>query len=236
VKASSSSSKSSGPIDLAAELAAKKKNLTKVETKDLSLPNVQKKDAESAPQTGNSMMAMIMAQRNQMKKTKTLQVSPQPPPQSTKPPSQPPKPQQKPPQAQAQKKEKEKPIAPSIKPNENKKVTQNSSTNKNTASNSSASAIKPTVKAGGNSFAAKLSFLQNKMGKPKEEVKEEPKKPIVEIAKGNVPRMNLSKLKASLESNMGKSEKVSNEPIKVVEGSGAGIPPPPPPPPPPPMK
>ena len=141
--------------------------MTKVETKDLSLPNVQKKDADSAPQTGNSMMAMIVAQRNQMKKTKNLQVSSQPPPQSTKQPSQPPKPQPKPPQVQAQKKEKPKPIAPSIKPNENKKITQNSSTNKNIVSNSSASAVKPTVKAGGNSFAAKLSFLQNKMGKPK---------------------------------------------------------------------
>ena len=196
----------------------------------------KKKGAESVPQTSNNMMAMIMAQRNQMKKTKTLQVSSQPIPQSSKPPSQPPKPQQKPPQAQTQKKDKEKPITTSIKPNENKKVTQNSSINKNIASNSSASAIKPTVKAGGNSFAAKLSFLQNKMAKPKSDEKEEPKKPIVEIASGNVPRMNLSKLKASLESNMGKSENVSNEPLKVVEGSGAGVPPPPPPPPPPPMK
>ena len=115
-------------------------------------------------------------------------------------------------------------------------MTQNSSINKSIGSNSSASAIKPTAKAGGNSFAAKLSFLQNKMGKPKSDEKEEPKKPIVEIASGNVPRMNLSKLKASLENNMGKSENVSNEPIKVVEGSGAGIPPPPPPPPQPPMK
>ena len=232
---SSSSHKSSRPVDLAAELAAKKKNLTRVETKDLSLPNVQK-NAESAPQTGNSMMAMIMAQRNQMKKTKTLQVPSQPAPQSIKPPSQPPKPQQKPPQAQTQKKDKEKPITPSIKPNGNKKVTQNSSINKNIASNSSASAIKPTVKTGGNSFAAKLSFLQNKMGKPKSDEKEEPKKPIVEVASGNVPRMNLSKVKASLESNMGKSESVSNKPLKVVEGRGAGVPPPPPPPPPPPKK
>jgi hypothetical protein len=230
--ASSSSSKSSRPIDLAAELAAKKNNLAKVETKDLSLPNIQKKDEESAPQTSNNMMAMIIAQRNQMKKTKTLQVPSQPPPQS----SQPPKLQQKPTQVQTQKTYKEKPITSSIKPNENKKVTQNSSINKSIGSNSSASAIKPTAKAGGNSFAAKLSFLQNKMGKPKSDEKEEPKKPIVEIASGNVPRMNLSKLKASLENNMGKSENVSNEPIKVVEGSGAGIPPPPPPPPQPPMK
>lgn len=230
--ASSSSSKSSRPIDLAAELEAKKNNLAKVETKDLSLPNIQKKDEESAPQTSNNMMAMIIAQRNQMKKTKTLQVPSQPPPQS----SQPPKLQQKPTQVQTQKTYKEKPITSSIKPNENKKVTQNSSINKSIGSNSSASAIKPTAKAGGNSFAAKLSFLQNKMGKPKSDEKEEPKKPIVEIASGNVPRMNLSKLKASLENNMGKSENVSNEPIKVVEGSGAGIPPPPPPPPQPPMK
>ena len=42
-----------------AELAAKKKNLSKVEAKDLSIPNTQKVD--SAPQSGNSMMSAIMA-------------------------------------------------------------------------------------------------------------------------------------------------------------------------------
>jgi len=214
-------------------LQLKKKSLAKVETKDLSIPNVQNKD--ESPQTSNGMMAAILAKRNQMKKSNTLQVPSQPPSQSSKPPSQPPKPQQKAPQVQSQKKD-NKPIASSIKPNDNKKVTQNSSTNKNTSSNISSSVVKPQVKAGGNAFAAKLSFLQNKMGKPKSNEKEEPKKPIVELASGNVPRMNLSKLKASLESNMGKNESVSNEPAKVVEGSGAGIPPPPPPPPLPPMK
>ena len=54
---------------MASELAAKKKNLTHVETKDLSVPNVQKTDSSSSSaNTGNSMMAMIMAQRNGMKK------------------------------------------------------------------------------------------------------------------------------------------------------------------------
>ena len=82
-------------------------------------------------------------------------------------------------------------------------------------------------------FAA---MLESRMGggKAKKQVAEEPKKPIVEIAAGsNVPRMDLSKLKASLEKNMTQNNSPSDEPVKVIECSGAGVPPPPPPPPPP---
>ena len=77
-------------------------------------------------------------------------------------------------------------------------------------------------------------MLANRMGPPAAQKKsDEPKKPIVELASGsNVPRMNLSKLMASLENNMSKSESV-DEPVKVVACSGKGVPPPPPPPPPP---
>ena len=90
---------------------------------------------------------------------------------------------------------------------------------------------------GGGGFAAMRNMLANRMGpQPTKKQDEGPKKPIVELAKGNVPRMNMSKLMASLESNMGKSESTSNEPVKVVSSSGKGVPPPPPPPPPPPVK
>ena len=79
---SSSTSKSSSakPFDLAAELAAKKKNLAKVETKDLSVPNVQKNESSSQETTGNSMMAMIMAKRNAMKKATGSSTNPVKPP------------------------------------------------------------------------------------------------------------------------------------------------------------
>ena len=75
------SSKPSMPIDLMAELAAKKKKLTKVETKDLSSLNVQKADSSSS-QTSNSMMAAIIAKRSAMKKVSGSQ---NPPPSQPKP-------------------------------------------------------------------------------------------------------------------------------------------------------
>ena len=78
------------------------------------------------------------------------------------------------------------------------------------------------------------NMLQNRMGPQPVKKEEGPKKPIVELASGNVPRMNMSKLLNSLEKNMGKNESKPSAPIKVVSGSGAGVPPPPPPPPPPP--
>ena len=60
------SSAPSKPVDLAAELEAKKNNLAHVEVKDYVSPALQ--NPEEAPQTTNSMMAAIMAKRNQMKK------------------------------------------------------------------------------------------------------------------------------------------------------------------------
>lgn len=64
----SSKPTSSKPVDLAAELAAKKNNLSHVEVKDYVSPALQKPEEGGVPQTGNSMMAAIMAKRNQMKK------------------------------------------------------------------------------------------------------------------------------------------------------------------------
>jgi len=233
VKTNTSSKKSSGPIDLAAELAAKKKSLAKVETKDLSVPNLQKNDS-STSQTNNNMMAMILAQRNQMKKNPTIIQSSQPPKTSSKPSNPSSKPIAQPPKTNAP--ESKKPITSSVKP-PTKQPTSQANINKiKTMAPNPSSGMKIGGGVGG-SLAARISMLQNKMGPPKKAEKDEPKKPIVELASGsNVPRMNISKLMASLESNMGKNESISNEPIKVVEGSGAGVPPPPPPPPPPPSK
>ena len=234
---SSSSSKSSKPVDLAAELAAKKKNLVKVEIKDLSIPNVQSNSSSSAPQTGNSMMAAIMAQRNAMKRVSAPQNST---PSLPKPASQAKKPAEQPlkttiPASNTSKKivptNKEKPAAPSKPPQK--------SLNKgnNNPPKPSTSGAKPPMKmsgGGGGGFAAMRNMLQNRMAPQPVKKEEGPKKPIVELGTGNVPRMNISKLMSSLEKNIGKSESTSNEPIKVVSSSGAGVPPPPPPPPPPP--
>ena len=71
---------SSKPLDLAAELEAKKKNLTHVEVKDYESPALKKQEEGGTAATGNSMMAMIMAKRNQMKKgggtAKTTSIKP----------------------------------------------------------------------------------------------------------------------------------------------------------------
>ena len=239
----SSSSKSSKPVDLAAELAAKKKNLTKVETKDLSIPNVQATSTSSSSQSGNSMMDAIMAKRNAMKRVSAPQI-----------------------QSSSIKKTETQPKKPVAAPKKTTTTTtQVPKTNTNSAlkktpTSSTKTSIKPTsstkvsafsskptntgakqplkMSAGGTGgFAAMRNMLANRMGpQPTKKQDEAPKKPIVELAKGNVPRMNMSKLMASLESNMGKSESTSNEPIKVVSSSGKGVPPPPPPPPPPPVK
>ena len=247
VKTIPNSSKSSKPIDLAAELAAKKKNLAKVETKDLSLPNVQKNDSSSSPQTGNSMMAMIAAQRNAMKKisaskgpsTTESKATTQPkkpveqPPKPKKPVEQPPKPKN----VQNPASNTNKVTAPKnpVTVNNTKQSLEKPKANNNKPPASSGA--KPPMKLGGKlNFAA---MLESRMGggKSSKKVNEEPKKPIVELASGsNVPRMNMSKLMASLESNLGKSNSSSDEPVQVVSGSGAGIPPPPPPPPLPPSK
>ena len=257
VKTIPTSSKSSKPIDLAAELAAKKKNLSKVETKDLSIPNVQKNDSSSSPQTGNSMMALIAAQRNAMKKksaskgpsTTESKATTQPkkpveqPPKPKKPVEQPPKPKKpveqppKPKNIQNPASNTNKVTAPKnpVTVNNTKQSLEKPKANNNKPPASSGA--KPPMKLGGKlNFAA---MLESRMGggKSSKKVNEEPKKPIVELASGsNVPRMNMSKLMASLESNLGKSNSSSDEPVQVVSGSGAGIPPPPPPPPLPPSK
>ena len=59
---------SSKPVDLAAELAAKKNNLAHAEVKDYESQALQKPEEGGAPKTGNSLMAAIMVKRNQMKK------------------------------------------------------------------------------------------------------------------------------------------------------------------------
>ena len=226
---SSSSSKSSKPIDLAAELAAKKKNLVKVEIKDLSIPNVQNNNASSTPQTGNSMMAAIMAQRNAMKRVSAPQNSmtslPKPAPQAkTTPPST---------------SQKTIPINKGKQVASSKPVQKTLNKGNNNPPKPSTSGTKPPMKmsgGGGGGFTAMRNMLQNRMAPHPMKKEEGPKKPIVELGTGNVPRMNISKLMSSLEKNMGKSESTSNEPIKVVSSSGAGVPPPPPPPPPPPKK
>ena len=226
---SSSSSKSSGPMDLAAELAAKRQHLTKVETKDLSIPNTQKVD--SAPQSGNSMMAAIMAKRNAMKRVSDPKI---PSTSLQKPDNQPKKPS-----FQSQKNTTtaiKKPPTSSVKPTSTKPA--QFPINKPTKPANIGDAKQPMKMSagGGAGFAAMRNMLANRMG-PQQPAKKEstgPKKPIVELGTGNVPRMNLSKLMASLENNMGKNESKLTGPVTVVCGGGAGVPPPPPPPPPPP--
>ena len=235
----SSSSKPSKPVDLAAELSAKKKNLVKVEIKDLSVPNVQGSNASSTAQTGNSMMAAIMAQRNAMKRVSAPNIPksalPKNEPQTKKPVAQPPKTNA--PSAQ------KRVSAINVKPAISKPAQNSLNKGKNVNNNSNPKPKPPTSGAkapmkmsggGGGGFAAMRNMLQNRMGPQPVKKEEGPKKPIVELTSGNVPRMNMSKLMASLEKNMGKSESTSNAPIKVVSSSGAGVPPPPPPPPPPP--
>ena len=69
---SSSSSKksSSKPIDLASELAMKKKQMKKVEVKEYISPALKKVEQGhiEEQQSTNTMMAMLMAQRNKLKK------------------------------------------------------------------------------------------------------------------------------------------------------------------------
>ena len=245
---SKSSSKPSKPIDLAAELAAKKKNLTKVETKDLSVPNVQKSSSSSSTQSGNSMMTAILAQRNAMKRSTAPTIPASSLPKTNIPP--------KKSVVQAQK------TSTNIKPSTNTKPNTNNKPNTNTFKKTQTTLVNPppqkstqnnlnktnSIKpsttggklpmktGGGGGFAAMRNMLANRMAPQKQVKKDEgPKKPIVELAAGsNVPRMNMSKLMASLEKNMGKSEDTSSGPVEVISCSGPGIPPPPPPPPPPP--
>ena len=227
---------------MAAELAAKKINLTHVETKDLSVPNVQKTDSSSSSaNTGKSMMAMIMAQRNGMKKksgvgsnlSASTQVKTAPPkpaalkPTNTVKTNPPPKPTPKP------------VPKPALKPVTKPPTTTTAPKKPTITSNSSSSKPPMKIGGGGGGFAAMRNMLASRMGPPAAQKKtDEPKKPIVELASGsNVPRMNLSKLMESLENNITKSQTV-DEPVQVICNTSGGVPPPPsqPPPPPPPPK
>ena len=82
-------------------MAAKKNNLVHVEVKDYVSPALQKPDeGGGAPATGNNMMAMIMAKRNQMKKGGAgagATAPPKPAPRQSNPMVQPPKPVAPPP-------------------------------------------------------------------------------------------------------------------------------------------
>ena len=174
-------------------------------------------------------MAAIMAQRNAMKRVSAPQNSmtslPKPAPQAkTTPPST---------------SQKTIPINKGKQVASSKPVQKTLNKGNNNPPKPSTSGTKPPMKmsgGGGGGFTAMRNMLQNRMAPQPVKKEEGPKKPIVELGTGNVPRMNISKLMSSLEKNMGKSESTSNEPIKVVSSSGAGVPPPPPPPPPPPKK
>ena len=68
-QASSSKPASSKPVDLAAELEAKKNNLQHVEVKDYASPTLQSPEENARAKTANSKMTTIIAKRNQMKKS-----------------------------------------------------------------------------------------------------------------------------------------------------------------------
>ena len=259
--ASSSKPAPSKPVDLAAELEAKKNNLQHVEVKDYVSPALQSPEENAAAQTGNSMMAAIIAKRNQMKKVggaapSTGGPKPSKPPGMSGPKpttSQAPKPMGGAPKPVTSTASTSTPSnsfkpptsTPAIKP------PTSSAVHKPPTSTSSA-ASKPPAKMGGggnSAFAAKMAALQARMGgggggggyssasassAPKSN---EPSKPIVELCQGNTKRMDINKVIGNLEKeNKKKASKASSKPVevKVVASKGKGIPPPPPPPPPPP--
>ena len=243
---------SSKPVDLAAELAAKKNNLAHVEVKDYVSPALQKPEEGGAPQTGNSMMAAIMAKRNQMKKIggtgagggASTTVKPPPKPSAPKP--------------GGTTITAHKPNASGVgggpKPGP-KPVT-------HTAPKTTVGAPKPGPKpatggakppmkmggaGGGGAFAAKMAALQARMGggagggsssaSSSTPASSGPSKPIVELCEGNTKRMDINKVIGNLEKEKKKQSATklsAPPPPKVVAGKGKGIPPPPPPPPPPP--
>ena len=254
----SSKPTSSKPVDLAAELAAKKNNLSHVEVKDYVSPALQKPEEGGVPQTGNSMMAAIMAKRNQMKKVGGAGAGGakppvKPVPRASAPSVAPPKPVPRPsapaiPSVHATKNPTTgnpkfpattapKPAAPKPTTNTGAKPTTNTG-------------AKPPMKmggGGGGGFAAKMAALQARMAGPSgggggassssTPASTAPSKPIVELCEGNTKRMDINKVIGNLEKEKKKqASKSSSKPVevKVVSGKGKGIPPPPPPPPPPP--
>ena len=224
-------------VNLAEELAAKKNNLAHVEVKDYSSPTLQKQEdggGGSIPQTGNNMMAMILAKRNQMKKVGD-NTQPTNLVKST--------------------------TASKLNPSnysQNNTITSSNQSNSTRASKIPGTDHKPTTNigiqppkklVGGESggFAAKMAALQARMGggvnsnsnkqMASPSASTEPSKPIIELCEGNTKRMNINNVIGNLEKEKNRqSNKISSKPaqIKVVSGKGKGVPPPPPPPPPPP--
>ena len=228
-KDSGPSKKATGPIDLAAELAAKKNKLTHVEVKEYKSPALKKEGEEESSSSGGpgGMMAMILAQKNAMKKvggagpTKTapLPTAPKPVTTAPKPVTTAPKPVTTAP----------KPVTTAPKP-----AVENKPKPKFTPAPGGA---KPPMKMGGGGFAAMQAMLAGRMAPQKKPEAEAPKKPIVELAKGSTcGKMDMSKLIGNLSKNMETANKKAEkqEAATVVfldSGKPTAAPPPPPPPP-----
>ena len=251
---------------MAAELAAKKNNLTHVEVKEYVSPALQKPEEGGVPQTGNSMMAAIMAKRNQMKKVGGGgATAPKPVPRQSapvipvqKPATGFPKPATntdqnpiggaRPSMAQ---------IGGATKPSTN--FAPKPATNMapkpitNVASKPATSGgAKPPMKMGGGGgagggFAAKMAALQARMAggggggssssSSSTPASSAPSKPIVELCAGNTKKMDINKVIGNLEKEKKKQAAKSSKPVEVKVVAGKGKGiPPPPPPPPPPPK
>ena len=243
-------------VDLAAELAAKKNNLAHVEVKEYVSPALQKPEEGGAPQTGNSMMAAIIAKRNQMKKIGGAGAGTST---TSKPPSKPSAPIGNAPKQGGTT------IAPKSnissgtggmpKPvtNTAPKINTGGVAPKPAPKPATTGGAKPPMKMGGgggsSAFAAKMAALQARMAgggggggsttSSSTPASSGPSKPIVELCEGNTKRMDINKVIGNLEKEKKNqaSKKLSSPPkVKIVSAKGKGVPPPPPPPPPPPMK
>lgn len=228
--------------------------MTHVEVKEYVSPALQKPEEGGIPQTGNSMMAAIMAKRNQMKKVGgggAATGAPKPAPRPSAPQVGYKQPSSstnsgfpKPPTNTGTK-----PMGAAIKP---PSMGQNPVTSAAPKKPVTSGPAKPPVKmggggGGGGAFAAKMAALQARMGgggggggsssaSSSTPASTAPSKPIVELCEGNTKRMDINKVIGNLEKEKKKQAKSSSKPVavKVVSCKGKGIPPPPPPPPPPP--
>ena len=245
---------SSKPVDLAAELAAKKNNLSHVEVKEYVSPALQKPEEGGAPQTGNSMMAAIIAKRNQMKKIGGAGAGTS---NTVKPPSKPSAPSGNIPKQGGTTNAPKSNISstggmPKPVTNTAPKPTTGGGMPKPASKPATTGGSKPPMKVGGgggSAFAAKMAALQARMAggagggstssSSTAPASSGPSKPIVELCEGNTKRMDINKVIGNLEKEKQKqaSKKLSSPPkVKIVSAKGKGVPPPPPPPPPPPMK
>ena len=142
-------------------------------------------------------MAAIMAQRNAMKRVSAPQVPtksslPKPAPQTKKPAEQPLRTS-----VQSSNTTQKKVSTTNVKPAPPKQSQNNLNKGNNIAPKPTTSGSKPPMKmsaGGGGGFAAMRNMLQNRMGPQPVKKEEGPKKPIVELASDNVPRMNMLKL------------------------------------------